>query len=58
MANSTKGFASMTLEQRQRIARLGGVAAHVKGTAHKFTSEEAKRAGALGGRATKGRKRK
>ena len=34
--------------QRQReIASEGGKAAHQKGTAHEFTSEEAKRAGSM-----------
>jgi general stress protein YciG len=34
--------------QRQReIASQGGRAAHAKGTAHEFTSEEARRAGAM-----------
>ncbi|WP_371874549.1 KGG domain-containing protein [Pseudoduganella dura] len=34
--------------QRQReIASEGGRAAHAKGTAHEFTSEEARRAGAM-----------
>jgi hypothetical protein len=39
-------------KKRQReIASAGGKAAHAKGTAHKFTSAEAKRAGRKGGRA-------
>ena len=34
--------------QRQReIASQGGKAAHQKGTAHEFTSEEARRAGSM-----------
>jgi hypothetical protein len=34
--------------QRQReIASQGGKAAHAKGTAHEFTSEEARRAGSM-----------
>lgn len=38
--------------QRQReIASLGGQAAHIKGTAHQFTSEEAREAGRKGGMA-------
>jgi general stress protein YciG len=37
-------------EARQRaIARQGGKAAHVKGTAHEFSSEEARAAGRKGG---------
>ena len=38
--------------QRQReIASEGGRAAHEKGTAHEFTSEEAREAGRKGGQA-------
>ena len=37
---------------RQReIASEGGKAAHEKGTAHEFTSEEARQAGSKGGQA-------
>jgi len=46
-----RGFAVMTPEQRSRIGRLGGVAAHAKGTAHEFTPEEAREAGRKGGQA-------
>lgn len=46
-----RGFAAMTAEQRQRIAAMGGRAAHALGTAHKFTSEEAREAGHKGGSA-------
>ncbi|WP_346660342.1 KGG domain-containing protein [Nannocystis pusilla] len=39
-------------EDRQReIASMGGRAAHEKGTAHEFTSEEAREAGRKGGEA-------
>lgn len=34
---------------RREIASLGGKAAHAKGTAHEFTSEEASLAGSIGG---------
>ncbi len=44
-----QGFASMTPEQRKRIASLGGTAAHAQGTAHRWTREEAQRAGKIGG---------
>ncbi len=44
-----KGFASMSKEERFRIAQMGGKAAHRLGTAHKFTSEEARAAGRKGG---------
>lgn len=42
-------FRYLSAVQRSAIARRGGLAAHAKGTAHEFTSEEAKRAGRLGG---------
>ena len=44
-----RGFAAMDENKRREIARLGGKAAHVKGTAHEFTSEEARAAGKKGG---------
>lgn len=45
-----KGFARLSLEKRAEIAAKGGRAAHAKGNAHQFTSEEARKAGAIGGR--------
>src|SRR5450830_1253754 len=42
---SKRGFASMDPAQQREIASEGGRAAHEKGTAHEFTSEEARRAG-------------
>jgi uncharacterized protein len=48
--NSNKGFASMDPNKQRKIASKGGRAAHRKGTAHEFTSAEAKRAGQKGGR--------
>ena len=47
-----KGFAKMTPERRREISRKGGIAAHLKGTAHKFTTEEARAAGRKGGLAS------
>ncbi len=44
-----RGFASMTPEERFRIAQMGGRAAQRLGTAHRFTSEEAREAGRKGG---------
>lgn len=44
-----RGFASMDPEKQKEIASKGGRAAHEKGTAHKFTSEEAREAGRKGG---------
>jgi len=46
-----RGFASMDLEKRRIIASRGGKAAHEKGRAHVFTSEEAREAGRKGGHA-------
>lgn len=48
---SRRGFASMDRTKQREIASKGGRAAHRKGTAHEFTSEEARRAGRKGGRA-------
>lgn len=48
---SRRGFASMDPEKQRDIASRGGKAAHDKGTAHEFTSEEAREAGRKGGRA-------
>ena len=46
-----RGFASMNKDKQRMIASKGGKAAHKKGTAHTWTSEEARKAGQLGGRA-------
>ena len=52
MANTSKrGFASMDPAKQREIASKGGRAAHAKGTAHEFTSEEARVAGRKGGEA-------
>lgn len=48
---SDRGFASMDPEKQRKIASQGGKAAHEKGTAHEFTSEEAREAGRKGGEA-------
>lgn len=48
---SNRGFASMDEDKQREIASKGGKAAHQKGTAHEFTSEEAKKAGQKGGQA-------
>lgn len=47
-----QGFASMDPETRGAIASKGGRRAHQKGTAHEWTSEEARAAGRKGGIAT------
>jgi hypothetical protein len=44
-----RGFASMKKTRRQLIAGMGGKAAHAQGKAHTYTSEEARRAGRIGG---------
>ena len=44
---SGRGFASMDPARQREIASQGGKAAHEKGTAHEFTSEEARRAGSM-----------
>lgn len=44
-------FRDMTATRRSEIGRLGGLAAHEKGTAHQWTTEEAKAAGRRGGKA-------
>jgi len=46
---SERGFASMDHERQREIASRGGQAAHQRGTAHEFTSDEARRAGHKGG---------
>lgn len=52
-----RGFAAISPEQRKAISSAGGKAAHVKGTAHEFTSDEARVAGRLGGKKTAAIKR-
>ena len=49
-----RGFASMTPEKQREIASKGGRAAHAKGTAHEWTSEEARSAGRKGGQISRG----
>ena len=46
---SGRGFASMDPQRQREIASQGGRAAHLKGTAHQFNSEEARIAGSKGG---------
>jgi general stress protein YciG len=46
---SNRGFASMDAAKQREIASKGGKAAHEKGTAHEFTTEEAAAAGRKGG---------
>ena len=46
---SKRGFASMDANRQREIASKGGRAAHAKGTAHEWTSDEARVAGRKGG---------
>ena len=56
MAKEDRGFASMDRNKQREIASKGGKAAHQKGTAHEWTSEEAREAGRKGGMASHRRK--
>jgi general stress protein YciG len=47
----------MDREKQREIASKGGKAAHQKGTAHEWTSEEARNAGRKGGLASHQRRR-
>lgn len=49
MAEGKRGFASMDPERQKMIASQGGKAAHAKGSAHEFTTDEARNAGRKGG---------
>ena len=49
-----RGFASMSREKQREIASKGGRAAHQKGTAHEWTSDEARNAGRKGGQISRG----
>lgn len=51
---ATRGFGSMAAEKQREIASKGGRAAHVKGTAHEWTTEEARAAGRKGGQISRG----
>jgi len=46
---SRRGFASMDPARQREIASKGGRAAHEKGTAHEWSSDEARNAGRKGG---------
>jgi len=48
------GFAAMDPAKVREIASKGGKAAHAQGKAHEFTVEEARIAGALGGKKSRG----
>ena len=57
VAKEDRGFASMDRAKQREIASKGGKAAHQKGTAHEWTSEEARDAGRKGGLASHRRRR-
>ncbi len=46
---SRRGFAAMSPEQQRRIASEGGRASHESGKGHRFSSDEARAAGRIGG---------
>lgn len=48
-----RGFASMAPDKQKEIASKGGRAAHLQGTAHEWSSEEAREAGRKGGAASR-----
>jgi len=56
VAKEDRGFASMDRSKQREIASKGGKAAHQKGTAHEWTSDEAREAGRKGGMASHRRK--
>jgi general stress protein YciG len=57
VAKEDRGFASMDRAKQREIASKGGKAAHQKGTAHEWTSDEARDAGRKGGLASHKRRR-
>jgi general stress protein YciG len=57
MAIEDRGFASMDRTKQREIASKGGKAAHRKGAAHEWTSDEAREAGRKGGLAARQRQK-
>jgi general stress protein YciG len=57
LVKGRQGFASMNAELQRQIARKGGQTAHRNGTAHHWTTEEARAAGRKGGRVASRRRR-
>ena len=53
----SRGFAAMDPKLVSELAKRGGKAAHRAGTAHQFTSDEARVAGRKGGMATHAKRR-
>ena len=52
--HSPRGFGAMDPERQRAISAAGGRAAHEKGTAHEFDSEQAREAGRKGGQHSHG----
>lgn len=52
MSKADRGFKNMDPIKQREIASKGGKAAHAHGTAHEWTSEEARAAGRKGGLAS------
>jgi general stress protein YciG len=55
-ARKLRGFAAMDPNLVSELARRGGKAAHRAGTAHQFTSDEARIAGRKGGIASQAKR--
>jgi general stress protein YciG len=55
MGKEDRGFASMDRARQREIASQGGKMAHLKGTAHEWTPEEARQAGRKAGSARRDR---
>jgi len=53
-----RGFALLDRNRRRQIASKGGKAAHAKGVAHEWSSEQARLAGRKGGLANHARRMK
>lgn len=56
-AKKPRGFAALDRRIVSEIARKGGKAAHAAGTAHEFTTDEARIAGRKGGVASHAKRR-
>jgi len=52
------GFAAWSKERQREVASKGGKIAHARGTAHKFSGDEAREAGRRGGLAIAAKKRR
>src|SRR5512138_2443684 len=50
VSRANSGFASMSEQKRREVASRGGIAAHLKGTAHEWTRQEAREASLKGRR--------